>query len=239
MITQFQYYNSLSQFIKLNFNNIIQLGTNENVLFHNLCQFCKNDYEIKFNYDDYNLCYYNYHNIKKINKNKYLVNNLIVYCTDKNYIKYLDFIQQICKKHFYLAIPNKSTLTIKFVIIPYNNTGQFRKIENDNYIFINKKFKLGNKRVEEYNEFIKFYVLFHEYLHFLLSSYNLYGLFEEGLIELLINQDLKIKCYCQKWIKLAFNLPEKQRNTFNIYQLLKIWVFNILNNTKLINSSYE
>lgn len=233
---QFHYSNSLSQFIKLKFNNIIQLGTNKNILFHHLCQFCKQDYKVKFDYDDYKLCYYNHHNIKSIDKNEYLVNNLIVYCTDRNYVRYLDFIQQICKEHFYLNVENGLVLKIKFVSLPYHNSGQFKKIKNDNYIFINKQFKLDNKH---YNKFTKFHLLFHEYLHFLLSSYNLYNLFEEGLIELLINQDLKIKCHCQKRIKSAFNLPEKQRNTPDMYQLLKIWACNVLRDTKLINNSHE
>ena len=231
MITQFYYSNSLSQFIQLKFNNIMQLGANENVLFHNLCQFCEQDYEIKFDYNDYKICYYKpHHNIRNIDKNEYLVNNLIVYCTDRNYVKYLDFIQQICKEHFYLNTLNGSVLKIKFVST-YSG-GRFRKIKNDNYIFINKQLKLNNKFGGKYNKFSKFHLLFHEYLHFLLSSYNLYYFFEEGLIEILINQDLKMKCYCRKYIKSA--LKQGNGNTSDIYKLLKIWAFNILQDTKLI-----
>lgn len=236
MITQFSYSNSLSQFIQLKFNNIMQLGVNENLLFHNLCQFCEQDYETNFDYDDRKICYYKpHHNIRSIDKNKYLVNNLIVYCTDSNYVRYLDFIQQICKEHFYLNTGNGLVLQIKF--IPTHTAGQFRKIKNDNYIFISKQFKLDNKFGGKYNEFSKFHLLFHEYLHFLLSSYNLYKFFEEGLIEILINQDLKMKCYCRKYIKSA--LKQKNGNTPDIYKLLKIWAFNVLQDTKLINNSHK
>ena len=236
MITQFRYSNSLSQFIKLKFNNIMQLGTNENILFHNLCQFCENDYETEFDYNDYKICYYNpNHNIKSIDKNEYLVNNLIVYCIDRNYVKYLDFIQQICKEHFYLNTENRLVLQIKF--IPAPPVGRFRKIKNDNYIFISKQWKLDNKFGGKYNEFNKFHLLFHEYLHFLLSPYNLYGFFEEGFIELLINQNFKMKCHCRKWIKSA--IKRGNGNTPEMYQLFKIWACNVLRDTKLINNSHE
>ena len=219
MITKWFYLKNVSQCIQVYLNEIIQLGLrkNEKELLNNFSKFCELDYIVSFKKEDYNTCSFNKMKIKRLSKNIYLINGLIIYCTNRKYVYYLQFIQQICKECFNLIHNNRLILKIQFSNKKVSYVGRYEHKDNINYIILNKKY------ISKNDEFTLFYILLHEYLHFLLSLYSFQYFFIEGLIELLINQNLKIKCYSEKCIKSYCN-----SSNGNIYLLLKLWVMYLL-----------